>query len=123
MKVKSSEQQAKLPCPECGKLMRNKRALNGHLWLAHQKRLGWKFELTQKVQKLEAQLQQEREVRASHGQVEFSYEHTACLVCGQPVSSHLQELRCHNSEGKPSLWSALWICPRYAKTRAIDMVL
>ena len=47
-----------LICPECQKELSGKRALAGHLWLAHQKRPGWKWELTTKVRQLEAELQQ-----------------------------------------------------------------
>jgi hypothetical protein len=41
-----------LICSECGKELKNKRALNGHLWLAHRKRTGWKWELEQEVASL-----------------------------------------------------------------------
>jgi hypothetical protein len=47
-----------LICPECGKQLSNKHAIAGHLWLAHQKRAGWKWELEKKVEQLTAELQQ-----------------------------------------------------------------
>jgi uncharacterized C2H2 Zn-finger protein len=47
-----------LKCPECEKELKSKRAYAGHMWLSHQKRPGWKWELTTRVRQLEAELTQ-----------------------------------------------------------------
>jgi uncharacterized C2H2 Zn-finger protein len=47
-----------LKCPECEKELNSKRAYAGHMWLSHQKRPGWKWELTTRVRQLESELTQ-----------------------------------------------------------------
>lgn len=42
-------------CEHCGKELKNRKALAGHLWFAHQKRPGEKANLKEEIRKLESE--------------------------------------------------------------------
>lgn len=45
----------KYECPECEKELKNARALAGHMWFAHNKRIGDKADLREEIKKLESE--------------------------------------------------------------------
>ena len=86
-----------LTCPECKKVLKNRRAFAGHMWLSHQKRPGWKWELQKQVAqslnevaKLKAELSEAQKTAQMHDmQLGLnSLLMAPCKLCGQPLYDH-----------------------------------
>lgn len=48
-----AKKKEKFKCADCGKILKTKRALVGHMWFAHNKRVGEKATMRQQIKKLE----------------------------------------------------------------------
>jgi len=99
------EMEEKLKCPQCGKALRNKRALAGHMWFAHRLRQGWKWELTHKIIELERELELARQ--KPEGTSEVDLYSCRCPFCNRPLREHSQSPILKND----SHLLVRWDCP------------
>lgn len=97
MDMKNNLSDNKPKCKLCDYTAKNNRALAGHMWFAHQKRVGWKAEMSetislQRVQILELtkeNLDLKNQVRGAEAQLALAeFINVKCEKCGAAYADH-----------------------------------